>query len=186
MSDLDRSPSVPLLACDNLKIDFRTRSQGHTQAVRGASFDIQAGEVVAVVGESGSGKTVTAKSVLGLLPQPPAVVDPVVIFFRGEDLLAMSNQRLRHIRGNDIAMIFQEPMSALNPTWTIGRQVGESLELHRPEMTSADRLARVVALLHAVGIPAPEERARQYPHELSGGMRQQVCIAMALACDPLC
>ena len=187
-SSADCSQSLPtaqpLLSVSDLKIAFESRRHGRNEAVKGVSFAINPGEVVAVVGESGSGKTVTAKTILQLLPSPPAKIESGRIEFRGRDLLQSTIKQLEAIRGNDIAMIFQEPMSALNPTWRIGRQVGESLELHRRDMTAQQRQQRVIELLKAVGIPEPEQRAQQYPHELSGGMRQQVCIAMALACDP--
>lgn len=172
---------MDLLAVDDLQVTFHSR-QRTTQAVRGLSFAVGAGEVVALVGESGSGKSVTALSVLRLLDQPPAALAGA-IRFRGEDVLTMDRRRLLRLRGGEIGMVFQEPMTALNPTWTCGAQVDEALELHSA-LPAAGRRARTVELFRLVGIPEPARRADQYPHELSGGMRQRVCIAMALACNP--
>ena len=146
------------------------------------SFHVNAGETVAIVGESGCGKSVTSMSILRLIPEPPGRIAGV-IKFEGQDLLKLSEREMRGIRGNDISMIFQEPMSSLNPVLTNGRQIGETLRLHR----GLDRKAaedKAVELLRLVGMPAPELRVREYPHQLSGGMRQRVMIAIALACNP--
>jgi len=171
-----------LLEFANLHLHFRLRRRV-VEAVRGLSFGIGAGEVVALVGESGSGKSVSAQAVLRLNQEPPASYPRGEVRWLGENVLTMTPERLRKLRGGEVGMVFQEPMSALNPTWTCGDQVAESLELHTT-LGAAERAARVVGLLREVGIPEPERRAAQYPHELSGGMRQRVCIAMALACAP--
>jgi peptide/nickel transport system ATP-binding protein len=153
------------------------------EAVKGVSFAINAGEVVALVGESGSGKSVSAMSALRLLQEPPATYPGGSIRWRGEDVLRMRPDRLRRLRGGEVGMIFQEPMTALNPTWPCGRQVEEALELHT-DLSAPARKERALSLFRSVGIPQPETRYAQYPHELSGGMRQRVCISMALACGP--
>ncbi|MDA3960787.1 MAG: ABC transporter ATP-binding protein [Planctomycetota bacterium] len=171
-----------LLEFEDLHVDFVQRT-GTTHAVRGLSFAIAPGEVVALVGESGSGKSVSAMSAMRLLEEPPARYTGGRILWQGKNVLEMDAEQLLELRGNDIAIVFQEPMTSLNPTWTVGRQVAESLELHT-DLDAAARRVRVVQLLHDVGLPDPESRYDQYPHELSGGQRQRVCIAMALACDP--
>lgn len=170
-----------LLNVQNLKTSFFTRS-GEVQSVRGVSFQIAKGEVVGIVGESGSGKSITAKSILSLIPSPGRVIDGTVNF-DGEDLLDQSEKELRRIRGNRIAMIFQDPMTSLNPVRTIGGQLTEVLVRHR-KLTQRQAEARAAELLRLVGISSPEERMKQYPHEFSGGMRQRVIIAMALSCEP--
>ncbi|HEX6766841.1 MAG TPA: ABC transporter ATP-binding protein, partial [Polyangiaceae bacterium] len=172
----------PLLRIDDLRVRFRTGA-GTVEAVNGVSYDIEKGETVAVVGESGCGKSVTAMAVLGLLPTPPASIEGGSVVFRGEELLGASPARLRRLRGNQISMIFQEPMTSLNPVFTVGNQIGESLELHRGLDQDGAR-AEAVRLLELVGIPEPETRVDEYPHQMSGGMRQRVMIAMALACRP--
>jgi peptide/nickel transport system ATP-binding protein len=172
----------PLLRVENLRTHFHTRD-GVVRAVDGVSFDVRAGETLAVVGESGCGKSVTAMSILRLLPMPPARIVEGRIAFDGRDLLGLPEPEMRAIRGNAIAMIFQEPMTSLNPVLTIGRQIAEALVLHRG-LSYADATARAVDMLRKVHIPEAERRVRQYPHELSGGMRQRVMIAMALACGP--
>ena len=174
--------SEPLLAIEDLRVQFRLRDRV-VDAVKGLSFTIAPGEVVALVGESGSGKSVTAMSAMRLLQEPPATYPAGRILWRGEDVLRASTDRLRRLRGGEIGMIFQEPMTALNPTWTCGDQVMEALELHTP-LDPAGRRTRALELFHQVGLPEAERRLDQYPHELSGGMRQRVCIAMALACGP--
>jgi ABC-type dipeptide/oligopeptide/nickel transport system ATPase component len=174
--------SEPLLQFDDLKVSFVTKRRT-VEAVKGVSFAVHPGEVVALVGESGSGKSVSSMSALRLLQEPPATYPAGRILWRGEDILRMSPARLRKLRGGEIGMIFQEPMTALNPTWTCGAQVEEALELHTA-LDPAARRARVVELFRLVGIPQPETRIDQYPHEMSGGMRQRVCISMALACEP--
>ncbi len=171
-----------LLDIRGLKTTFYT-SDGVVPAVDGVSFGIKPGETVGVVGESGCGKSVTALSIMRLIPHPPGKIEAGQILFEGRDLLAMSDEEIRSIRGNKISMIFQEPMTSLNPVYTIGDQIGEVLEYHRG-YTKEQALERTISLLTAVGIPEPEKRVKQYPHELSGGMRQRAMIAMALACDP--
>ncbi|WP_313616105.1 ABC transporter ATP-binding protein [Agrobacterium sp.] len=172
----------PILSVRNLSIAFH---QGGKQsiAVDGVSFDIMPGEVVALVGESGSGKSVTANSILKLLPYPAASHPSGEILFEGKDMLKLPERELRGVRGNDITMIFQEPMTSLNPLHTIERQIGEILELHQA-ITGAQARARILELLLQVGIRDPEKRLKAYPHELSGGQRQRVMIAMALANRP--
>ena len=174
--------SEPLLSVRDLKVDFATE-QRVIHAVRGISFDIQPGQTVALVGESGSGKSVTALSVLRLLPEPAASYPGGRILFRGTDLLSASPSELRKVRGNAISMIFQEPMSSLNPLHTVGRQISEVIAIHNGLSKSAAR-ARALELLAEVGIPDPASRIDDYPHQLSGGQRQRVMIAMALANEP--
>ncbi len=173
---------APLLEIDGLKTHFYTRD-GVVRAVDGVSFSVAAGETLAVVGESGCGKSVTSLSIMRLIASPPGRIVDGTIRFQGRDLLALSEREMRDIRGNDISMIFQEPMSSLNPVLTIGRQITETLTLHQG-LDRAAAEARAVEMLRLVGIPEPAQRLKQYPHELSGGMRQRVMIAMALACDP--
>jgi peptide/nickel transport system ATP-binding protein len=172
---------VPLLKVEDLHTSFRT-ARGTLRAVGGLSFQVEAGETVAIVGESGSGKSVSAMSILRLLPESQTSISGR-IDFDGQNLLALSEPEMRKIRGNRIGMIFQEPMSSLNPVMTVGDQIDEAVRLHR-RITRRDAHARVMELLMLVGIPAPAQRIREYPHQLSGGMRQRVMIAMALACDP--
>ena len=172
----------PLLRVENLRTHFHTRD-GVVRAVDGVSFQVLPGETLAIVGESGCGKSVTALSILRLLAMPPARIVDGRIEFDGRDLLALSEPEMRAVRGNAISMIFQEPMTSLNPVLTVGRQIAESLEVHRG-MSQSAALARAVEMLHKVNIPEAERRVRQYPHEMSGGMRQRVMIAMALACGP--
>ncbi len=170
-----------LLQVTDLQTHFATED-GVVRAVQGLSFSIGAGETVAIVGESGCGKSVTSMSILRLVPEPPGKIAGS-IRFQGRELLALSEAEMRALSGTDIAMIFQEPMTSLNPVLTVGRQIGETLRLHEG-LDGARATARVVELLTLVGIPAPERRVREYPHQLSGGMRQRVMIAMALACNP--
>jgi oligopeptide/dipeptide ABC transporter ATP-binding protein len=172
----------PLLRVSDLRVQFRTDA-GRVRALDGASFEVPRGGTLAVVGESGCGKSVTALSILRLLPEPPAEIVSGRVEFEGEDLLGVDAARMRAIRGNDIAMIFQEPMSCLNPVYTVGDQVTEPILVHRGSSPEEAR-AEAVALLGRVGIPEPARRVDEYPHEMSGGMRQRVMIAMALACDP--
>ena len=174
--------TAPLLELDGVRTWFYTR-EGVVRAVDGVSFSIAPGETLAVVGESGCGKSVTAQSILRLLPSPPARVVEGSIRFEGLDLLALDDAAMRDIRGNRIAMIFQEPMTSLNPVLTVGYQIAESLVRHQA-MGRADAEARAVEMLALVGIAEPARRVREYPHQLSGGMRQRVMIAMALACNP--
>jgi oligopeptide/dipeptide ABC transporter ATP-binding protein len=171
-----------LLSVSDLEVRFNTED-GVVQAVSGISFDINRGQVFAVVGESGSGKSVTAMSILGLLPMPPAEVTGGSIVWQGEDLLGVSPERMREVRGGEIAMIFQDPLTALNPVHTVGRQIGEMVRIHR-SASKAEARARAIETLELVGIPQPDKRVDMHPHEFSGGMRQRVMIAMAIACSP--
>jgi oligopeptide/dipeptide ABC transporter ATP-binding protein len=170
--------SEPLLEIAELTVAF-----GGVRPVDGVSLRIEAGGSVGMVGESGSGKSLTALAILRLVPEPPGRVSARHVRFLGTDLLALPRERLPDIRGREIAMIFQEPMSSLNPVMTIGDQIGEVLYLHE-RISRRERRERVIAALASVGIPAPEERIGAYPHQFSGGMRQRVMIAMALACNP--
>ena len=171
-----------LIQVKNLKTYFLT-DRGVAKAVDDVSFDIREGETLAIVGESGCGKSVTALSIMGLIPNPPGEVVGGSIHFNGKDLLKLSEREMRHIRGNNISMIFQEPMTSLNPVFQIGDQITEVLTLHQKIKTREAR-DRTIELLKAVRIPAPESRMNDYPHQMSGGMRQRVMIAMALACSP--
>jgi peptide/nickel transport system ATP-binding protein len=174
--------AAPLLEVDGLKTHFFTRD-GVVRAVDGVSFSIQPGETLALVGESGCGKSVTSLSIMRLIASPPGRVVAGAVRFNGRDLLGLGEAAMRRVRGNEISMIFQEPMTSLNPVLTIGRQIAETLVLHRA-MARGDAMARAVELLRLVNIPEPARRAAEYPHQMSGGMRQRVMIAMALACDP--
>ena len=171
-----------LLEVDDLKMYFHTED-GVVHAVDGVSYTLDRGETLGVVGESGSGKSVTAMTIMGLISMPPGKIEGGSVTYRGRDLLNMSEAEMQHVRGNDIAMIFQDPMTSLNPVYKIGKQVGEGLRLHRG-YSKAEALKRATELLDLVGIPEPEKRVNEYPHQFSGGMRQRVMIAMALACDP--
>jgi oligopeptide/dipeptide ABC transporter ATP-binding protein len=173
---------VALLEIKDLQTQFFT-SAGTVKAVDGVSYTVEQGETVAVVGESGSGKSVTAMSIMRLIPWPPGKIVGGSIMFDGQDLLSLTEDEMRSIRGRDIGMIFQEPMTSLNPVLTIGMQLTEPMIAHL-EMTEEEAMAKAVSLLGLVGISEPERRLAQYPHHLSGGMRQRVVIAMALACDP--
>ena len=174
--------SAALLEIRNLKTYFFIR-EGVAKAVDGVDLFVRRGETVALVGESGCGKSVTAYSILRLIPSPPGKIVAGEIFFAGEDLLLLPEHRLREIRGNEISMVFQDPLTSLNPVFRIGAQVAEVLQVHR-SMRKQDALDYTIKLLKDVGIPAPEQRIRDYPHQMSGGMRQRVMIAMALACEP--
>ncbi len=173
----------PLLAVENLDVRFATPA-GPLHAVRGVSFEVAPGETLGIVGESGAGKSVTALAVLGLIPRPAGAVSGAGIHFAGDDLITLPPEQLRRIRGNKIAMIFQEPMTSLNPVFTIGTQIAEAVRLHL-RMQRRDAFDYAIEMLGKVGIPLPAQRSREYPHQLSGGMRQRVMIAMALACKPL-
>ncbi len=172
---------MALLEVDNLQTHFRS-PDGINRAVDGVSFHVEARETVAIVGESGCGKSVTAMSILRLIPEPPGKIAGA-IRFEGRDLLTLSDREMRAIRGNEISMIFQEPMTSLNPVLTVGRQIGETLRLHQGLSAQAAE-DRAVEMLELVGIPEAKRRVREYPHQLSGGMRQRVMIAIALACNP--
>ncbi len=174
---------MPLLSVRDLSTAFETET-GLVTVVDHVSFELEAGETLGLVGESGCGKSVTALSIMGLLPRPSGRVKGGDVLFKDENLTRASPERLREIRGNRIAMIFQEPMTALNPVQRIGRQLAETYTLHEPELKSSDVTEKTLRLLEQVGIPAPESRLYDYPHQLSGGMRQRVMIAMALARHP--
>src|SRR5918998_3592591 len=173
---------APVLEVRNLKTQFKTQD-GVVKAVDDVSFYVMPGETLGVVGESGSGKSMTGLSIMRLIPNPPGKIVSGEIMFGGRDILKMSDDQVRSIRGNDIAMIFQDPMTSLNPVLTINRQISEALELHM-RMNKDQARARTIELLKMVGIPNAEERVDQYPHQFSGGMRQRVMIAMALSCNP--
>lgn len=174
--------AAPVLDVKNLKTVFETR-QGDIHAVNSVSFELRQGELLGVVGESGSGKSVTMMSLIGLLPMPPAVVSGDRVLFDGEDLLRVNGDRLRAVRGADIGFVFQDPMTSLNPVFSIGFQLMEPLRKHLGMSRTAAR-RRAADLLDLVGIPDANRRLKDYPHQFSGGMRQRVMIAMALACDP--
>lgn len=171
-----------LLEVKNLKTQFFTQD-GVVHAVNGITYSVGAGETVAIVGESGSGKSVGVMSLIRLIPQPPGKIVDGQVLFDGQDLLKLSEDELRHVRGNRIAMIFQDPMTSLNPVLTVGRQITEALELHL-NMNREQSRKRAIELLQMVGIPAAESRIDDYPHQFSGGMRQRVMIAMGLSCNP--
>src|SRR6185295_985768 len=174
--------SDPILRASGLKTSFFT-SEGTFQAVNGVDFEVKKGKVLGLVGESGSGKTVTALSVMRLVPNPPGRIVGGKILFHEADLLTLAEKEMQSIRGKKIAMIFQEPMTSLNPVFTVGNQIMEMLKLHLA-MSQKDALARTIELLTQVGIPSPHQRVKEYPHQLSGGMRQRVMIAMAISCHP--
>lgn len=171
-----------LLGIENLKVNFTTYA-GEVQAVRGVSLSVSKGETLAIVGESGCGKSVTAQTIMKLIPSPPGKIVSGTIDFIGQNLINKSEKEMEHIRGKEIGMIFQDPMTSLNPTMNIGAQITEVLERHQ-KMDRVQRTARAIEILKLVGIPTPEKRLSQYPHQFSGGMRQRVMIAMALACNP--
>ncbi|MGN7468575.1 ABC transporter ATP-binding protein [Brevibacillus sp. SAFN-007a] len=174
--------SHPVLQIENLQTHFFT-DRGQIPAVDGVTITVNKGEVVGIVGESGCGKSVTSLSVMRLVPNPPGKIVGGKIKFKGEDLVTADEKRMRSIRGNEIAMIFQEPMTSLNPVFTIGNQIGEAVRLHTKASKKESR-ARAIEMLKKVGIPRAEAIVDEYPHQLSGGMRQRVMIAMAMACNP--
>ncbi|MHA6629331.1 ABC transporter ATP-binding protein [Pseudonocardia sichuanensis] len=178
--DLHKEP--PLLEVDGLHVEFRTRD-GVAKVLNGVDYHVGAGETLAVLGESGSGKSVTANTVMGILESPPGVVTGGAVRYRGEELLTAAPERRRALRGEHIAMIFQDALSALNPVFTVGFQIGEQLRTRRG-MSRRDAEKRAVELLDLVGIPGAKQRVRDHPHQFSGGMRQRVMIAMSLALDP--
>ncbi len=171
-----------LLQLDNLKTYFYTED-GVVKAVDGVSFEIYKGETLGVVGESGCGKSVTSLSIMRLIPNPPGKIENGHIWFEGEDLVIKSEAAMRKIRGNDISMIFQEPMTSLNPVYTVGDQISEAIILHQG-LSKKEALEHAIEMLKKVGIPSPEKRVHDFPHQMSGGMRQRVMIAMALSCNP--
>ena len=172
----------PLLEIKNLKVSFETED-GVVNAVGGVDYEIGRGQSVAVVGESGCGKSVTSLSIMRLIPTPPGKILDGEILFNGENLLTLSEKQMRNIRGNEIAMIFQEPMTSLNPVYTVGEQIVEAIERHQ-SFKGESAWEKAVEMLRMVGIADPHTRVSEYPHQLSGGMRQRVMIAMALSCDP--
>lgn len=172
-----------ILEVKDLVVEFKT-DRGLITAVNGVNFDVYKGKTLGIVGESGSGKSVTALSVMRLIPNPPGRVAGGEILYRGNNVLDIPLDDMRTIRGNKIAMIFQEPMTSLNPVFTVGNQIEEVLELHQKDLTKQARQDKAVEMLRLVGIPSPEKRVKEYPHQLSGGMRQRVMIAMSLACEP--
>jgi oligopeptide/dipeptide ABC transporter ATP-binding protein len=173
---------APLLEVKDLKTYFYT-ADGVARAVDGVSFAVRPGETLGIVGESGSGKSVTSLSILRLIPEPPGKIVAGQILFEGNDLLRLSGKEMRRIRGNKISMIFQEPMTSLNPVFTVGSQIMEAILLHQ-KVSKREALNRTIDMLRLVGIASPERRVKEYPYQLSGGMRQRVMIAMALSCNP--
>jgi peptide/nickel transport system ATP-binding protein len=171
-----------LLEIKNLKTYFKT-DDGIAKAVDGVSYSIDKNETLGLVGESGCGKSVTALSIMRLIPQPPGIYAGGEILFDGKDLLKLSEEEMRKIRGNRISMIFQEPMTSLNPVYTCGSQIAEAIELHQ-NLSKKEAREKAIEMLNLVGIPSPAQRFDEYPHQLSGGMRQRVMIAMALSCNP--
>ncbi len=171
-----------ILSVQNLHTSFKTDA-GLVKAVDGTSFDIKRGEVFAIVGESGSGKSVTAMSIMGLLPQPPAIIEGDGIFWKGRNLLKIDEGEMRKVRGGEIGMIFQDPLTALNPVHTVGRQIAEMGRIHE-NLSRKQARTRAIEMLGLVGIPQPTSRVDMYPHEFSGGMRQRAMIAMAITCNP--
>ena len=176
--------SEPLLAIEDLRVHFHTDA-GVVKAVDGISWAVKPGETLGIVGESGSGKSVSALAVMGLVPVPPARYESGRILFKGRDLIAADEKERRAIRGKEISMIFQDPLTALNPVFRVGHQIAEVIQAHDKKVGRIAARAKAVDLLGEVGIPNPKQRAREYPHQFSGGMRQRAMIAMALALDPL-
>ena len=172
----------PLMSLQDLRVEFDTR-HGRVTALSGVSLDVMPGETLGIVGESGCGKSITALAMMGLIPNPPGHLTEGTITFDGEDITRAPARRMRQLRGGEIAMIFQEPMTSLNPVFTVGDQIAEAILLHQ-DISRAEADKQVVELLETVGIPEPAARARTYPHQLSGGMRQRVMIAMAISCRP--
>lgn len=175
--------SQKILEVKNLVTKFKT-DYGVVTAVDGVSFDVYKGKTLGIVGESGSGKSVTALSIMQLIQTPPGIIAGGEVIYDGKNILKLSQSEMRKIRGNKISMIFQEPMTSLNPVFTIGNQIEEVLQLHQKNLNAKDRTNKAIEMLRLVGIPSPEKRVKEYPHQLSGGMRQRVMIAMALSCEP--
>jgi oligopeptide transport system ATP-binding protein len=173
---------MAMLEVNNLKTHFKT-SDGVVKAVDGVSFSLEPGETLGIVGESGSGKSVTSLSIMQLNPKPPVEYPEGEILFEGQDLLKASESRMQRVRGNDIAMVFQDPMTSLNPVFTVGNQIAEAIRIHQ-KVSKGEAREKTVQVLKDVGIANPEGRAKEYPHQFSGGMRQRAMIAMALSCNP--
>ncbi|PLS16188.1 peptide ABC transporter ATP-binding protein [Bacillus sp. M6-12] len=171
-----------VLQVKNLHVRFKTYG-GEVQAVRGVTFDLHKGETLAIVGESGCGKSVTSQTIMRLIPSPPGRITDGSIIFKGRDLTSIKEPEMRKIRGADISMIFQDPMTALNPTLTVGEQIMEGIRQHE-NLSQAEAKQKALEMLELVGIPSPAARLKQYPHQFSGGMRQRIVIAMALVCEP--
>lgn len=171
----------PFLSVNNLEVSFFTHA-GEVKAVRGISYTVNKGEILGIVGESGSGKSVSTSALMKMIAEPGEILNGQ-IYFDGKDILSLTEKEMQHIRGKDIGMVFQDPMTSLNPVYTVGNQIDEVLKKHT-DLTRAERKQRIIELFDLVGINQPEKRIKQYPHEFSGGMRQRVVIAMALACNP--
>jgi oligopeptide transport system ATP-binding protein len=182
VTPVSETAASELLSVRGLKVEFSTES-GTVPAVDGVSFDLHPGEILALVGESGCGKSATALALLRLISDPPGRITAGEVRFRGSDLLQADDEAIRDVRGNRIAMIFQEPMTSLNPVYTVGRQLGEPLALHR-DLAGDSLLVKCLALLESVKISEPRQRLDSYPHQFSGGMRQRLMIAMSMSCDP--
>ena len=174
--------NINLLEVKNLNVSFNTYA-GEVQALRDISFSVKRGETLAIVGESGSGKSVTVQTIMKLIPMPPGVIKSGEILFDGEDIVKANDKRMRELRGGKIGMIFQDPMTSLNPTTKVGKQIMEGILIHK-KVSKEEAKKIAIDMLRKVGIPKPEERFYQYPHEFSGGMRQRVVIAIALSCEP--
>ena len=172
----------PLLSVCDLTVEFTIRG-GVVPVIDDLSFELAAGETLSLVGESGCGKSMTALAIMGLIPSPPGTISAGSIILQGEDLVQVTDARLREIRGNEVSMVFQEPMTSLNPVYTVGEQIAETLRRHQG-LTRSQAQAQAIQMIDAVQIPLPERRVHDYPHQLSGGMRQRIMIAMALACQP--
>jgi oligopeptide/dipeptide ABC transporter ATP-binding protein len=173
----------PILSIKDLVVEFKTED-GVVHAVDGVSYDLFPGEILGIVGESGSGKSVSTLALLGLIPMPPGRIASGTAMFKGRDLLRLKKKELRKVRGNEVAMVFQDPMTSLNPVLTVGRQLGEAIKTHYPDKKDDEVKQRIIELLTLVGVPNPETRYTQFPHEFSGGMRQRAMIAMGIANSP--
>jgi oligopeptide/dipeptide ABC transporter ATP-binding protein len=171
-----------ILEVKNLQTSFFT-DRGEVKAVDQVSFDLYKGKTLGIVGESGCGKSVTSLSIMRLIPNPPGKIVGGEILYKGQDILKLNMEQMRKIRGNEISMIFQEPMTSLNPVYTVGNQLVEAIRLHQ-DLSKGEAINKAIEMLKLVGIPAPDKRVKDYPHQLSGGMRQRVMIAMALSCNP--
>jgi ABC-type dipeptide/oligopeptide/nickel transport system ATPase component len=177
------SAAEPILSIRDLTVQFATED-GIVKAVDGITYDVYPGETLGIVGESGSGKSVSTMSILGLIPQPPGKIVRGEAYFNGKDLLKMSKKELRHVRGSEVSMVFQDPMTSLNPVLKVGDQIGEAIRTHHPEKKEGEIKEQGIGLLRLVGVPNPDQRYEQYPHEFSGGMRQRAMIAMAISNSP--